>query len=112
MDAYCTSGNSPTNGSDSRRRINRSTHSSKTHGAKRNGAGAPGLQAQSPDVLITPDGSVVLFQLLTSEAHAFVDEFVSTESWQWLGSTAFAVDYRFAPELASGMAEHGLAVRG
>lgn len=105
IDAYCTSGNSPTN-------AGRDKVHSKSHGASRDGAGPSNLRAQTPppDVLVIPDGSVVLFQLLTDAAQAFVSENVQLESWQWLGNSAFACDPRFAPELVRGMVESGLAV--
>jgi hypothetical protein len=73
---------------------------------------SPGKAAEfSPDVLVVPDGSVVLFQLCSRSAHVFVSENIHTESWQWLGDAAFAVDHRFAPELAGAMIEAGLDVR-
>jgi len=78
-----------------------------TSGSSPGSAGAE----SSPDVLVIPDGSVVLFQLCSRSAHVFVSEFVSTESWQWLGDTAFAVDHRFAPDLVRGMVNAGLDVR-
>jgi len=55
-------------------------------------------QSQTPDVVIVPDGSVVLSQLLTDDARAFVEEHVATESWQWLGDS-LAVEFRYAENL-------------
>lgn len=62
-----------------------------------------------PDIHIEPHGSVVLFRPASDTAHAWVAENVAIEDWQWLGG-AFAVDHRYAGDLAQGMREAGLAV--
>lgn len=58
-----------------------------------------------PDVTIQNQGSVFLFVLHTPAARDWVGENVSIEDYQWLGSHSFAVDHRFAADLATGMAQ-------
>jgi hypothetical protein len=56
------------------------------------------------DVQVENHGSVFTFAVLTEAARAWVDENVQLESWQWMGGcAAFAVDARFAWDLACGM---------
>lgn len=54
--------------------------------------------------------TVFLFRPLTDRGRAWVEENVRLESWQWVGN-AFAVEHRFAQELARAMIEDGLRVR-
>ena len=61
------------------------------------------------DVQIENEGSIFMFHVLTDTAREWVDENVGLESWQWLGR-AFAVEHRFAEDLAGGMQEAGLEV--
>ena len=62
------------------------------------------------DVSVFNHGSVFLFTLKTPAARARVDENVQLEGWQWVGANAFAVDHRYADQLAAGMEEAGLEV--
>ncbi len=67
-------------------------------------------KTKKSDVSVTNTGSVMLFSLLTRKAAKWVEENVYTEGWQWMGKSAFAVDCRYAPDLASGMSGDGLIV--
>jgi hypothetical protein len=109
MDAYCTSGNSPTKDSDSRRRINRSTHSSKTHGAKRNGAGATVLPAQ-PDLSFENHFSIFLIRPLSSAGQSWLDENVGNdETLTWGG--AVVCEPRYVGPIYRGAIDAGLVCR-
>ena len=67
--------------------------------------------ANQADVEIHNEGSMMLFELFTPAAHDWVEENVQTDGYQWLGPHSFAVESRYAPHLAAGMAEAGLEVR-
>ena len=67
-------------------------------------------QAQQWDVLVRPDGTVVLFALQTDAAREWVDEHVQHEPYQWLGMNNLVVGHRFASDLVEGMRAAGLAV--
>jgi len=62
------------------------------------------------DVSVSDEGTVVLFQVNTASAKAFVDEHVELAGWQWLGTRSFAVDSRYAADLIAGMQDHGLTI--
>jgi hypothetical protein len=62
------------------------------------------------DVTVENHGSLFLFTPHTQAAKDWVSENVGLESWQWLG-TGFAVEHRFALDLADGMLADGLEVR-
>ena len=61
------------------------------------------------DILIETHGSVALFTPITPEAHAWVEENVHVESWQWLGAS-IACEPRCLEQLVEGMQEDGLVV--
>lgn len=61
------------------------------------------------DVVVTPNGSVVGFRLITPAAHEWVEENVQSEPYQWLGGS-LVVDWRFAASLRDGMEAAGLLV--
>jgi hypothetical protein len=61
------------------------------------------------DVVIRNEGSLILFHLLTPEAHEFVDRNVSEDA-QYFGN-ALAVEPRYAECLANGMIEAGLELQ-
>jgi hypothetical protein len=61
------------------------------------------------DVRFENQGSIILLLPLTSAGQRWIDENVSTESWQWLGG-ALTVDWRMAEELAALMQEEGLVI--
>jgi hypothetical protein len=65
----------------------------------------------APDVSVERDGSVMRFVLNTDAAAVWVEENVPLESWQRLGYRCFAVDIRFAADLAQHMMNVGLTVR-
>jgi len=62
-----------------------------------------------PDVSVLNDGSVVLFTPNTDAARDWVRDNVQLEDWQWLGN-GFAVDHRYAGDLAEGMVADGLVL--
>jgi hypothetical protein len=61
------------------------------------------------DVSVSGGGTVYLFVPETEVAHAWLDDYVHLEGWQWLGR-AFAVEHRFAGALIEGMVADGLRV--
>ncbi len=68
-------------------------------------------ETATSDVDIYHDSSVVLFTLNTDSAREWVEENVHLESWQWAGTKSFAVDTRFAKDLADGMVAAGLDIQ-
>jgi hypothetical protein len=64
------------------------------------------------DVTTHNHGSVILFELHTDEVRAWVTEHVQVEDYQWFGSNQFAVEHRYAGDLADGMSEAGFELRG
>jgi hypothetical protein len=64
----------------------------------------------APDVLVANEGTVFLFNPLTKRAKDWIDDNVSSESWQWFGTT-LVVDHRYAWGLAEGMTDAGLVLR-
>jgi hypothetical protein len=65
-------------------------------------------QKRSPDVLVTNEGTVFLFNPLTARAKEWVDENVDPDA-QWFGTT-LVVEHRFAWALAQGMIDEGLVL--
>ena len=61
------------------------------------------------DVIVSGGGTIYLFHLESDTAHAWVDDQVHVEDWQWLGP-AFAVEHRYARLLIDGMVADGLRV--
>lgn len=62
------------------------------------------------DIEVSNGGSIYMFTPLTGFARDWVSENISLESWQWIGSS-FAVESRFAADLAQVMTDDGLEVR-
>lgn len=62
------------------------------------------------DVLIHNEGSIFLFELLTTQAREWVDQNVQPEGWQMFGHS-LAVEHRYARQLADGMSEDGLVIQ-
>jgi hypothetical protein len=56
-------------------------------------------------------GSIVMCEPHTDEARTWVDEHVQLEDWQWMGGR-FAVEPRMVEDLAQGMMDDGLVVKG
>lgn len=63
----------------------------------------------SGDVVVTPHGTLVLFDLLTRAAERWVEDKVQWDA-QWFGSS-LVVEHRFAADLAQGMSDDGLRVQ-
>jgi hypothetical protein len=61
------------------------------------------------DITIENHRSVFLFHLHSDAARTWVEDNVSTESWQWFGQ-ALAVDHHCARDLAQGMLDDGFTV--
>ena len=60
----------------------------------------------TPDVLVHNEGTLFLFCPLTSQAKAWIDQYVQPDAL-WFGS-ALVVEHRFAWGLAQGMKDSGL----
>jgi hypothetical protein len=69
----------------------------------------PKRKSVTPDVLIHNEGTVFLFNPLTSRAKEWIDENVQEDA-QWFGTT-LVVEHRYAWGLAVGMKEEGLVLR-
>jgi hypothetical protein len=64
------------------------------------------------DLSFENHGSIVLMTPNTTEGREFIDEFVPTEPWQWMGNS-IACDPRMAFDLyAIVQSDHGLSVEG
>lgn len=61
------------------------------------------------DIVVESHGSVVSFQLVSQSAREWVEEFVATESWQFLGDR-LCIDWRFADGLKNAALDAGLVV--
>ena len=61
-----------------------------------------------PDVLVRNEGTIFLFQPLTSAATQWIDQNVQPNA-QWFAK-ALVVEHRYADELALAMREAGLVV--
>ena len=59
------------------------------------------------DIQLHDQGTLIGFQPVTDAAYEFIDEYVHTESWQWMGSVLW-IDQRVARDLMQGMVDHGL----
>ena len=66
---------------------------------------------QSFDFEIKNCSSIVLFNLLTAGARDWVAENVSTEPWQWMGTSTLSIEHRYATQLASTMVEEGFNLK-
>jgi hypothetical protein len=62
-------------------------------------------------VRVTDTGTVWVFQIKTEDARTWVAANVDVPAWAWLGTTAFAVDWRMAGPLVDGMRDNGLDVQ-
>jgi hypothetical protein len=60
----------------------------------------------APDVLVANEGTVFLFNPLTSRAKEWIDDNVQVDA-QWFGTT-LVVEHRYAWGLAQGMQDAGL----
>ncbi len=60
-------------------------------------------------MMLSDNGSIVLFTPETAEERAWIEENVAPEGWQWFGG-ALVVEARFAGALADGMINEGIAV--
>jgi hypothetical protein len=60
------------------------------------------------DVLVSPQGSIVLFDLLSAAAEGWVEEHIDPDA-QWFGG-ALVVEHRYAGDLALALERDGLAV--
>lgn len=67
-------------------------------------------QIAETDIQIENHSSLFLFRVLTDTARAWVKENVNLEGWQLFGN-GFAVEHRYAHDLAEGMLEAGLNVK-
>ena len=67
------------------------------------------MRPKMADVLVRNEGSIVMFTPKSQEAKNWVDDNLGLESWQWLGP-AFAVEWRYAPDIVNGMTGDGLEV--
>lgn len=63
-------------------------------------------QSDTPDVLVTFDGSLFLFEPRTDAAREWLEEHTDG---QWWGG-ALVVEHRYAHDLASGLKQDGLVV--
>jgi hypothetical protein len=63
---------------------------------------------RDPDVLVRNEGSIFLFQPLTSRAKRWIAENVQPDT-QWFGD-ALVVEHRYAVELAAAMRHAGLVL--
>lgn len=62
-----------------------------------------------PDVLVRDEGTLWVFNPLTSAAQEWFAENVQSEPWQWLG-TSLVVEHRFAIVLIQGIEHAGFAI--
>ena len=65
--------------------------------------------SEAVDVQIRHCGSIVMFTVLTQHSLAWVEKNVALEEFQWCGC-AFAVEHRYAEDLAAAMQADGLNV--
>jgi hypothetical protein len=68
------------------------------------------VEIRKPDFAVSDQGTVVLFNPLTVEARAWLDNMVSFEPWQMFGR-ALAVDHRYAQDLYDGIINDGMTVK-
>jgi len=61
------------------------------------------------DIRVENHGSIYIFIPQTDDGREWVDANLSLESWQWFGP-GFAVEPRYALQLAEGMLNDGLRV--
>jgi len=66
-------------------------------------------QLIGPDVLIRDEGTVWIFNPLTSVAQKWFGEHVQSAPWQWLG-TSLVVEHRFAIGLIQGITDAGFSI--
>ena len=61
------------------------------------------------DIHVDGGGTIYMVTPITQLAKEWVEQHLSLEGWQWLGS-AFAVEHRFIANLVQGMRADGLRV--
>lgn len=61
------------------------------------------------DVIISDQGTIVLFTLTSPAARDWFDENVQSECWQWLGQSC-GIEHRYAGNLIDGLHADGLIV--
>lgn len=63
------------------------------------------------DFKVSNNGSTISFLLFSEAAKDWVVENVQLEAWQWMGTSTFIIDHRYADQLIAGMEDAGF-VRG
>lgn len=63
------------------------------------------------DVTVQYEGTVFLFHALTRRARRWIEAYVAGGETTWFGNV-LVVEHRYAGEIARGMAESGLRVKG
>jgi hypothetical protein len=66
-------------------------------------------KSAAPDVLVHNEGTIFLFNPLTSRAKEWIDDNVQPDA-QWFGTT-LVVEHRYAWGLAEGMKDAGLVLQ-
>ena len=64
-----------------------------------------------PDVTVRNEGTIFLFTLHTPAVEEWVETHVQLEDWNTFGGSSFAVEHRFARDLAHGLQQVGFVVR-
>lgn len=67
-------------------------------------------QQKPPDVLVSNEGTVFLFNPITPAAQEWFADNVTSEPWQWFGTT-LVVEHRYALGLAQGLRDAGLVLQ-
>jgi hypothetical protein len=65
---------------------------------------------RNTDVIVHNEGTIFLFELLTTNARKWVAEHVQPEPWQMYGHS-LAVEHRYARDLADAIHADGLVIR-
>lgn len=60
------------------------------------------MAAQTPDITVNDQGTVVMFTPLTPKGEHWIQQNVEFESWQMMGKS-LCVDHRLAEDLIAGM---------
>jgi len=67
------------------------------------------METNPADFIFAHHGSIIMVTPNTDAATEWVDEHLSLEDWQWMGA-AFAVEHRYAGDLADGIRADGLVI--
>lgn len=67
--------------------------------------------ALKPDFVVRNHGTIWTFTLASEAAAVFARESLGLEDWQWVGSNAFAIDWRPARDLVAQLQAEGWVVR-